>query len=102
MCKFAIVTDSCCDLPAGLAREMDLSVINLSVRVEDQTFVNHLDWREVSAGDFYGLLRAQKSSSTSAPSLGDYLQVLEPLLEQGRDVLVLSFSSALSSTAATV
>ena len=101
MCKFAIVTDSCCDLPAELAREMDLSVINLSVRVEDQTFVNHLDWREVSAGDFYGLLRAQKSSSTSAPSLGDYLQVLEPLLEQGRDVLVLSFSSALSSTAAT-
>ena len=101
MCKFAIVTDSCCDLPAGLAREMDLSVINLSVRVEDQTFVNHLDWREVSAGDFYGLLRAQKSSSTSAPSLGDYLQGLEPLLEQGRDVLVLSFSSALSSTAAT-
>ena len=101
MCKFAIVTYSCCDLPAGLAREMDLSVINLSVRVEDQTFVNHLDWREVSAGDFYGLLRAQKSSSTSAPSLGDYLQGLEPLLEQGRDVLVLSFSSALSSTAAT-
>ena len=101
MCKFAIVTDSCCDLPAGLAREMDLSVIYLSVRVEDQTFVNHLDWREVSAGDFYGLLRAQKSSSTSAPSLGDYLQGLEPLLEQGRDVLVLSFSSALSSTAAT-
>ena len=70
MCKFAIVTDSCCDLPAGLAREMDLSVINLSVRVEDQTFVNHLDWREVSAGDFYGLLRAQKSSSTSGRPWG--------------------------------
>jgi len=101
MCNFVIVTDSCCDLPASLAEEMGLSVIHLKVLVEDRTYTNYLDWRDIPAGSFYDLMRAEKTASTSAPSIGDFVQVVEPILQQGRDVLYLGFSSALSSTVST-
>ena len=101
MRNFVIVTDSCCDLPASLAEEMGLSVIHLKVLVEDRTYTNYLDWRDIPAGSFYDLMRAEKTASTSAPSIGDFVQVVEPILQQGRDVLYLGFSSALSSTVST-
>lgn len=101
MSNYVIVTDSSCDLPDGLAREMGLAVAHLNVKVEEQTFTNYLDWREIPAGDFYDLMRAEKPASTSAPSLGDFLQVMEPILEAGQDLLYLGFSSALSSTVST-
>lgn len=101
MHNFVIVTDSCCDLPASLAEEMGLAVIHLNVLVEDRTYTNYLDWRDIPAGSFYDLMRAEKTASTSAPSIGDFVQVVEPILQQGRDVLYLGFSSALSSTVST-
>lgn len=101
MHNFVIVTDSCCDLPASLAEEMGLAVVNLSVLVGDKTYTNHLDWREISGGAFYDLLRDKNSSSSSAPSIGDFVQVLEPILQAGKDILYLGFSSALSSTYST-
>ncbi len=101
MSEYVIVTDSCCDLPAQMAAHMGLEVICLKVLVEDTTYTNHLDWSDISAGDFYNEMRAGKTATTSAPSIGDFIQVLEPILQQGKDVLYLGFSSALSSTVST-
>jgi len=101
MHNFVIVTDSCCDLPASLAEEMGLSVIHLNVLVDDKTYTNYLDWRDISAKSFYDLMRDEKMASTSAPSIGDFVQALEPIVQQGKDVLYLGFSSALSSTCST-
>jgi len=101
MSNFVIVTDSCCDLPQSLVQEMGLAIIHLKVLVEDKTYTNYSDWREISAKDFYDLMRAEKTASTSAPSIGDFVQVLDPILREGRDILYLGFSSALSSTVST-
>ena len=101
MNNYVIVTDSCSDLTAQLAREMDLAVIHLNVLVEDKIYTNYLDWREISAKGFYDLMRAEKTASTSAPSIGDFVHVFEPILQEGKDVLYLGFSSALSSTVST-
>lgn len=101
MNNYVIVTDSCCDLPHSMVREMGLGLIRLGVLVENKTYTNYLDWREISSGDFYDLMRAQKSASTSAPSIGDFVHVFEPYLQAGRDILYLGFSSALSSTVST-
>ena len=101
MSNFVIVTDSCCDLTHQLAQEMDLAVIHLNVLVENKTYTNWLDWRDISAKDFYDLMRAEKTASTSAPSIGDFVHVFEPILQDGKDILYLGFSSALSSTVST-
>ena len=47
MNNFRIFTDSSCDLPAELATELELTVINLSLVAEGKTYVNYLDGREI-------------------------------------------------------
>ena len=101
MSNYVIVTDSCCDLSHSMAHEMGLGLIRLGVLVENKTYTNWLDWREIPAGDFYDLMRAEKRASTSAPSIGDFVHAFEPYLQAGKDVLYLGFSSALSSTVST-
>ena len=101
MSNYVIVTDSCGDLPAAMIEEMGLPVIYLNVLVDGKTYTNYPDWREISAKDFYDLMRAEKTASTSAASMGSVMETLEPLLQAGKDVLYLGFSSALSSTYST-
>ena len=73
MHNFVIATDSCCDLPASMAEEMGLSLVLLNVLADGKTYTNHPDWRDISAKDFYDLMRAEKTASTSAPSIGDFI-----------------------------
>jgi DegV family protein with EDD domain len=48
---------------------------------------------------FYQRLRAaEQLPTTSQPSIGDFLEVYEPLLEQGRDIVSIHISGALSGT----
>lgn len=98
MSDFVIITDSCCDLPAKLADELDLIVIPLSVLLEGKEYKNYLDEREITFSDFYASVRAGNSVSTSAVNTDTFLNVMESILLQGKDVLSISFSSALSST----
>jgi len=98
MNKYVIVTDSCIDLPAKMAAEMNLTVITLSVTVEGRTYRNFLDEKEISCVDFYQLLREKKIAVTSQPNPEHFIAVMEPLLKSGHDILSISFSSALSGT----
>jgi DegV family protein with EDD domain len=49
--------------------------------------------------DFYARLRnAEKLPTTSQPSIGDFLEVYEPLIDEGRDIVSIHISGALSGT----
>lgn len=98
MNKYVILTDSCIDLPAKMAEEMNLTVIPLSVTVEGRNYQNFLDERDISSASFYQLLREKKSAVTSQPNPEHFIEVMEPLLKSGHDILSISFSSALSGT----
>lgn len=60
MQQFVILTDSSCDLPAELAQQLQLEVVPLSVTVEQDTYKNYLDGREISAKAFYDKVRGRK------------------------------------------
>ncbi len=98
MQKFKIVTDSCVDLPAEMAKSLDLIVLPLSVTIEDKSYRNYLDEREIKFKDFYQLLRERRIAKTSQVNPEQYIEVIEPLLEEGYDILLVTFSSALSGT----
>ena len=98
MSEYVIVTDSSADLTAGMAEELGVEVLPLSFMVKGQTYRNYPDNREMDPGAFYAMLRAGEMATTAAVNVADYTSVLEPLLEQGKDVLVLAFSSGLSAT----
>jgi len=98
MGNYVIITDSCCDLMTDTADELNLVVIPMALTVDGITYKNHLDWREVEPTAFYDMLRNGKTGFTSAVNPDTFVSVFEPILEQGKDILYLAFSSALSST----
>ena len=48
--------------------------------------------------EFYDQLRAGKTATTSAVNVAQFSEAMEPCLQAGKDVLVLAFSSGLSTT----
>ena len=98
MSEYVILTDSSADLTAGMAEELGVEVLPLSFMVKGQTYRNYPDNREMDPGAFYAMLRAGEMATTAALTVPDNTSALEPLLEQGKDVLVLAFSSGLSAT----
>ncbi len=98
MKPFAIVTESTADLPSALAEELDIQVIPMPFTLQGQERLDWPDHRELSLEDFYQTLRQGEMGTTSALNPHDYQQALAPLLQAGRDVLLLSFSSGLSSS----
>ena len=98
MRDFVIITDSCCDLTQPMADEMGLLVQPLSLLMGENTYKNYLDGREIGFKEFYDRLRGGELGTTSAVSVGDFTDVMRPVLEAGKDVLCIAFSGALSTT----
>lgn len=98
MSNFAIVTDSSADLPDSMVRQLDIQVLPLGFSIGERTFLNYPDNREMDPHLFYDRLRQGEVATTNAVNVSQYVDALEPILQAGQDVLVLSFSSGLSTT----
>ena len=97
MREYVIVTDSCCDLNPDQVEALDLTVIPLSVQFGDQRFYNRPgDGPDLH--EFYERLFKGESAQTSAPNVDEFKSYFRPILEAGKDLLYLAFSSALSAT----
>ena len=98
MSDFIILTDSSADLSAEMAQELDVQVIPLSFIMKGRTYRNFPDNREMDPHVFYDRLRRGEVATTNAVNVAQYTEALEPLLQAGKDVLILAFSSGLSAT----
>ena len=98
MNEYVIMTDSSCDLPAKMADDMALSVLPLSVYIEDTKYINYLDEREIAFSEIYARLRTKCPAKTSAVNMNDFLGPMEEILKSGKDLLYIGFSSGLSGT----
>ena len=97
MRDYVIVTDSCCDFDRELIQSLDLTVIPLSVQLGADRFRNTPE-EAPESHVFYTRLKQGEPAQTSAPNVEEFKQVFLPFLQQGKDVLYLGFSSALSGT----
>ena len=98
MASYVIVTDSSADLSAQMAEKAGVQVLPLRFTVGGKTYYNWPDNREMDPRVFYRVLREGEVATTAAVNISQYLDMLEPILQSGTDVLVLSFSSGLSAT----
>ena len=93
----AIVTDSTTYLPRALIDRWSITPVSLYVGWNGDLRPEH---EYVDLDAFYARLRdSPELPRTSQPSVGDFLAVYRPLLEQGRDVVSLHIAEALSGTA---
>lgn len=95
MPNYNIVTDSCCDLRPETYEQLNLTVVPLSMEFRGQV---REDKSDDSIKEVYAALRAGESAQTAAVNPDRWLNAMEPHLAEGRDVLVMAFSSGLSTT----
>jgi DegV family protein with EDD domain len=92
----AVVCDTTGYLPADLLAKKGIETISLYVSVDGE------QEREADIADFdefYERLRASESgATTSQPSIGDFLAVYEPLLDEGREIVSIHISAGISGT----
>ena len=98
MRDYVILTDSCCDLSAEMVAELDVRVLPLSFLMDGREYFNYPDNRDIRPGEFYDKLRAGSLGTTSAVSVGRFQEAMKAIVAEGKDVLCIAFSSALSTT----
>lgn len=95
--KFSIITDSSSDLPAEYFSEHEIDCVNLGFLM-DSVIYEGADGEHMDVKEFYARLRNGSMPTTFQVSPEFARSFIEPKLQQGKDVLVLAFSSGLSGT----
>ena len=95
MREYVITVNSTVDLPKEWLEERHVSVLPMKYTIDGETYV---DMEGLSAKEFFAKLREGKMSVTSQVNPEEAKSYFESFLKEGKDVLHLSFSSALSGT----
>jgi DegV family protein with EDD domain len=91
-----VITDSLGDIPAEVARELDITVIPINVIFGR---INYRDGVDLTTEQFYDKLAASKVFPTTVvPSLGRYADSYNKLAEETGDILVITSSHRLSAS----
>ena len=98
MSNYSIITDTACDMPKAAADKMHISAVPLKVITGGNSFDSVLSSLEIGNDSFYDLLRRGVNVKTASPSIDDFIRYFKPVLDNGKDVLYIGFSSALSGT----
>ena len=98
MTEYVLFTDSSCDLPLALANEMQLTVLPLTLIMDGKSYPNTLDEKYITYTDLYSMLPKAADVKTAAVNQHAFETAMEPVLEAGKDILYLGFSSGLSGT----
>ncbi len=92
MMQFKIIGDSCCDLTDDLKKEMNVSIVPLTINVDEKIFIDNDSLNTLE------LLKDMKKSSnipkTSCPSPNDYIKEFE----REKANFVVTLSSELSGS----
>jgi DegV family protein with EDD domain len=91
-----IVSDSTADIPEQLADSLGVTIVPAYVLIDDVAYREGVD---ITRAEFY--TRLQSSSrlpTTSQPTPTDFIQNLEPLVNEGHQVVCITLSRQLSGT----
>jgi DegV family protein with EDD domain len=91
-----IIVDSIGQVPSEmLAMHQNLHIVSLKVRVGDQ------EWQEdeISTKELFEICQDRKQHpTTSQPAPGDFISVCKPLIEAGKEVIIICVSGGVSGT----
>ena len=96
MTKIKIVTDSSVTIEPELVKQLDITVVPLSVMIDNVVY-SDADLKE--EGKFLQLMQESKNlPKTSQPPVGVFAEVFEDLCQDGSQILAIHMSHALSGT----
>ena len=97
MNTYKIIADTSCDIPASVFAEKKVTYVPFHVSFDQENYLDEL--KDISPDDFYDKINAEKLyPKTSLPSVQEYMDAMEPVLKEGKDVLCLCLSSKFSGS----
>ena len=95
---YQIITDATADLNDELLSGLpEVRIIPMNVQVNGREYLFG-PGGNIDCDEFYAFLRSGQFASTSQINPATYREYFEPILQEGRDLLYLCFSSGLSKT----
>lgn len=100
--SFEIVVDSCHNLGNAYTEKHGLNVLSLTYIVDGKEHDGYTKGQDLDYTAFYGRLREKAQASTAQITSAQAEDMCRPILEEGKDILCISFSSGLSGTFAAI
>ena len=98
MSNYVVITDSTADFTPEQIAHLGIEVIPMEFIMDDKTYLNYPDGREITNEQFYAAVRSGSMPTTSQINSARFTEIFEPHLKAGKDILYICFSSALSAT----
>ena len=92
--SYRIFVESSADFTPKMLKSYGLDLVPLKLIRGEQTMTNE----EMDPKHFYDLERAGERMTTAAANINDYTEAFEPHLKNGQDILLIGFTSGLSSS----
>lgn len=96
--SYVLVSDATLDLPLDLINRFDIQVVPMAFTLDGEEILHYPDERNMTNEAFYQALKNGKTSSTSQINPATYVEFMTPILESGKDILYICFTSGLSGT----
>ena len=98
MKKFVIISDTSCGLVKEEREKYGIECVNMYYCYDGNTVLATIDWEDISAKEFYDLMRSGKKITSAQVSAFAYKEKFENALAQGLDVLYLGTPAVLSNS----
>ena len=95
--QFTIVTDSACDMPKEYYTEQGVVCVPLGFMLDNVNYEGE-SGNAIDPQEFYARLRGGAMPTTYQVTAEQAKLYIEPLLQKGEDVFIMTFSSGLSGT----
>ena len=95
--NYVFMTDSDSDLPYHLKAEYNIPVVYMPYALDGKEYFDDLG-QTLDHKSYFDAMRNGANPVTSALNEESYLEYFEPILESGKDLLFVAFSSKLSCT----
>ena len=86
MHSYKIITDSTTDLPENMISELNIEVLPLQFIINNKSYYNYPDERDLTIKEFYKLLREGQSVNTVQVNVSQCLESFEKHLQNGEDI----------------
>ena len=97
MQSYQIISDSSCDIPLHLLQTLNIAFVPYYASFDGLQY--HKEFLELTADEFYDKINnSNVFPKTSLPPIQDYIDIFEPYIKEGKDVLCICLSSKFSGS----
>ena len=91
-----IISDSTCDLSKELVEKYDITILPLHILLGEDEYRDGVD---ITPEEIFRWSDENKTTpKTSAPSLTEAMEVMQPFVEEGREIICFSISDSMSTS----